>query len=78
MTAKSPLVLFAHLPDTEEAEDMIYAVSIEIILHLLEPRAPPAEVILRHLIPVIGREAPVLAACIEIIRRSTGRSVQIE
>ena len=57
---------------------MVYAVSIEIILHLLEAALPPAEVILRHLIPVIGREAPVLTTDREVIGRSTGRSIEVE
>ena len=78
MSAESPYILFAHLPDTEETEDMIHTVSIEIVLHLLETTLPPTEVILGHLIPVIGREAPVLTADREIIGRSTGRSIQVE
>ena len=78
MSAEAPYIGLAHLPYTEEAEDMVHAVGIEIILHLAEPRLPPCEVILRHLIPVIGREAPVLSACIEVIGRSTGTGVEIE
>ena len=57
---------------------MIYAVGIEIILHLAETLLPPAEVILRHLIPVICREAPVLTTDREVIGRSTGTGVQIK
>ncbi len=49
------------LPDAEEAKDMVYAISREVFLHLAETLEPPAETILLHLVPVVGREAPVLA-----------------
>ena len=78
MSAQAPYIRLAHLPYTEEAEDVIHTVSIEIILHLLEAGAPPAEVILRHLVPVIGRESPVLSADGEIIGRRTCGSVEVE
>ena len=78
MTAETPHVRLAHLPDTEETEDMIYTVSIEIVLHLTEPFLPPSEVILRHLIPVIGRESPVLAGDREVIGRCSCGSVQVK
>ena len=78
MTAETPHIRLLHLPDTEETEDMIHTVCVEIVLHLAETSLPPTEVILRHLVPVISREAPVLTANREIIGRRTGRSVQIE
>ena len=78
MSAEPPYIRLAHLPDTEETQDMIYAVGIEIILHLAETLLPPAEVILRHLIPVICREAPVLTTDREVIGWSTGTGVQIK
>ena len=78
MSAEPPYIRLAHLPDTEETQDMIYAVGIEIILHLAETLLPPAEVILCHLVPVIRREAPVLSADREVIGRSTGTGVQIK
>ena len=34
MSAEPPYIRLAHLPDTEETQDMIYAVGIEIILHI--------------------------------------------
>ena len=76
--AQSPNSRLGHLPDTEEAQDMVDAVGVEIVLHLGETAAPPEEIILGHLVPVVGGEAPVLATCIEIIGRSTGRSVQVK
>ena len=57
---------------------MIYAVSIEIVLHLTEPFLPPSEVVLRHLIPVIGRESPVLTGDREVIGRCAGRCIQVK
>ena len=78
MSAESPYICLSHLPDTEEAEDMIHTVSVEIVLHLLEALPPPSEVILRHLVPVIRRESPVLPADGEVIRRSAGTGVEVE
>ena len=78
MSAQTPYIRLAHLPYAEETEDVIHTVSIEIILHLLEAGTPPSEVILCHLIPVIGRESPVLSADGEIIGRRTCGSVEVE
>ena len=57
---------------------MVDTVGVKIILHLGEATAPPVVVILRHHIPVIGREAPVLASGVEVIGRCTGGGVQVE
>ena len=78
MSAESPNILFAHLPDTEETEDVVHTIGIEIVLHLTEAALPPTEVILCHLIPVIGRESPVLSACIEVIGRCTCGCIEVE
>mmetsp|Transcript_6306 Transcript_6306/g.16140 ORF Transcript_6306/g.16140 Transcript_6306/m.16140 type:complete len:726 (-) Transcript_6306:375-2552(-) len=50
-----------HLPDTEEAKDVVNAVGVEILGHGPEARAPPAEAVLAHLTPVVCRKAPILA-----------------
>ena len=52
---------------------MIYAIGIEVVRHLGKASTPPSVVILRHLIPVIDWESPVLSLCREVIRRSTRR-----
>ena len=58
-----------NLPDAEEAEDVVDAESVEIARHLLQPRLPPGVVVLGHLLPVIGREAPVLTVAAEVVGR---------
>ena len=48
-------------PDTEEAEHVVDAVSIKELRHILEAAGPPLASVLQHLIPVVGRESPVLS-----------------
>lgn len=50
-----------NLPNTEESENMVNTIRIEIFSHLAEPLFPPAETVERHLIPVVCGEAPVLS-----------------
>ena len=69
---KTALVLYRNLPDAEESEYMVNTESVEVLAHLAQAALPPGVVILGHLVPVVGREAPVLAVCGEIIRRSAG------
>ena len=78
VSAKSPNIRLAHLPDTEEAKDMVDTIGIEVIRHLSETELPPVVVVLRHDIPVVGWEAPVLATCIEVIGWCTRRSREVE
>ena len=64
-----------NFPDTEEAQNMVNAVGIEIFRHILETAYPPGTVVLQHLIPVIGGEAPVLTVGRERIGRRTSLSI---
>ena len=57
---------------------MVDAVGIEILRHLAEAAHPPRAVVLQHLIPVIGGEAPVLAILREGIGGRTSLSVEVE
>ena len=59
-----------HLPDAEEAEDMVDAEGVEVAGLTLEALAPPAEVaFLLHTLPVVRGEAPVLPVGSEVIGR---------
>ncbi len=57
---------------------MIYSVSVEVLGHLLEAGTPPRIAVLRHLLPVVCREAPELSHDREVVGRSTGRRVHVE
>ena len=66
------------LPYTEEAEDMVDTECIKIFSHLCKTRLPPCEAVLRHLLPVVGRESPVLSVSRECIRRCTCLRIHME
>ena len=57
---------------------MIYAVDVEEVRHLAETCLPPGEAVAAHLLPVVGRETPILSEHREVIRRSAGLGVHIE
>ena len=65
-------------PNTEEAEHVVDAIGIKELRHILEAAGPPLATVLQHLIPVVGRESPILTIHREIIRWSTRLTVQIE
>ena len=67
-----------NLPYTEESEHMVDTVSVEILRHLAETRFPPCEAVFAHLLPVVGREAPVLTEHGEIIRRRTRLAIHVK
>ena len=67
-----------YLPNAEESQHMVYAVSIEIACHILEATYPPLTTVLYHLVPVVGREPPILPIGTEIVWWSTGLSVHVE
>ena len=70
--------ILRNLPYTEEAEHMVNAVSIEELSHILEAANPPQTAVLKHFVPVVGRESPVLTVCTERIRWSASLPVEIE
>ena len=70
--------MYRNLPDTEEAQYVVDAVSIKISCHVLETAVPPLAAILQHLKPVIGRESPVLTIDREVIRWSTRLTIEVE
>ena len=65
-------------PDAEEAEHMVDAIGIKELRHILEAAGPPLATVLQHLIPVVGRESPILTIHREVIWWSTRLTVQIE
>ena len=68
-----------HLPDAEEAEDVVYAEGVEVAGLTLEALAPPAEVtFLLHALPVVRREAPVLPVGSEVIGRGACGLLRVE
>ena len=72
------LLRHGNFPNAEEAQHVVDAVGIEVFSHLAETPYPPLAAVLQHLVPVVGREAPVLAFGRERIGRSTGLSVEVE
>ena len=46
VTAEAPNIRFAHLPDTEEAKDMVHTICVEVVRHLGETELPPLVVVL--------------------------------
>ncbi len=67
-----------YLPDAEEAQDVVYAVCVEEVLHVLEAACPPGASVLEHLGPVVGGEAPVLSVWREVVRRRACLAVEVE
>ncbi len=78
MAHQAALETGGNLPDAEEAEDMVYAVGVEIVAHLAQTRLPPGKARLLHLVPVVSGEAPVLAVGAEGIRRCTGLHIKVK
>ena len=70
--------MYGNLPDAEEAEDMVDAESVEIFGHLRHAGLPPRIAVLRHVLPVVGREAPVLARCGKGVGRCSGLRIHVE
>ena len=56
---------------------MVDSICIEILVHLAESLLPPSESRLGHLVPVIGRETPVLPVLGEGIRRCPSLGIKI-
>ena len=64
-------------PDAEESEDVVEPVSVEIFAHLGEPCLPPSVAVLCHLVPVVGRESPILTVVGEVVGRCAGLTVEV-
>ena len=56
---------------------MVDAEGVEVLAHLAKAALPPGVVVLRHLVPVVGGEAPVLAVHAEEIWRCTGAGIEV-
>ena len=78
LSEQSMYAMYRNLPDTEEAQYVVDAVSIKVSCHVLETAVPPLAAILQHLKPVIGRESPVLTIGREVIRWSTRLTIEVE
>ena len=78
MSQKTALILERNLPYTEKSEDVVDSECIKIFRHLPEPCLPPGKTVLCHLVPVVGRETPILSVSSECVRRSSRRLVHIE
>ena len=78
MSQQSVHGIVRYLPYSEEAKDMVYPVSIEVLRHVLESPYPPLTSISNHRLPVVCGEAPVLSIYRKVIWRSTCLSVKVE
>ena len=67
-----------YLPDAEETQHMVNAVGVKVAGHIAEPPFPPMAAVAQHLIPVVGRESPVLSIHGEVIGWGTGLTVEVE
>lgn len=65
-------------PDAEETKDVVDAEGVEVLSHLRKALAPPSIIVLGHLVPIVGREAPVLTIFRELIRGSTSGHGHVE
>ena len=78
LTEQSVDAMHRNLPYTEESEYVVNAVSIEILSHIGESVYPPLATIFQHLIPVVGREPPVLTVDRKVVRWCSSLSVKVE
>ena len=67
-----------YLPYAEEAENMVYAVRIEEHRHMAQPPYPPHTAVVKHPLPVVRREFPVLSFLRKGVGRCSRLSVEIE
>ena len=66
------------LPYTEETENVVQTIGIEIFAHLLQAAAPPVIPFGGHARPIVRRETPILPLGREGIGRSSRRHRDIE
>ncbi len=57
MYDKNSTSLEPHLPDAEEAQDVVDAVGVEVLGHVRQAAPPPQVAVFRHLLPGGGRDA---------------------
>jgi hypothetical protein len=57
---------------------VVDAVSVEILMHVLEAAHPPLASVGNHAVPVVRREAPVLSVHGESVWRSARLRVEVE
>ena len=77
MAQQAALMRKRNLPDAEESQYMVDTVGVEILRHSAQAGLPPGVVILRHSVPVVGGETPVLAVHAEEIRRCARAGIQV-
>ena len=65
-------------PDAEEAENVVDAVSVEILLHVLESSFPPFTSVADHPLPVVRWESPVLTVFRERVWRGARLRIEVE
>src|SRR5665647_708577 len=67
MSHNSLYLIYRNFPDPEKTEDMIDTRSIKIARHLLQAFIPPRKIVIRHFLPIIGWEPPVLTKICKLI-----------
>ena len=78
LTAQAVDTANRYFPNAEESQHMVDAVSVEELCHVLETAFPPGASVFQHLVPVVGREPPILSVYGEIIGWRTCLSVHVE
>nr|GFD57239.1 hypothetical protein [Tanacetum cinerariifolium] len=65
-----------HFPDAEKAQDVVDAQHVEVARQVAQALLPPGVVVFCHALPIVGREAPVLAGGGEVVGRGAGLLVE--
>ena len=67
-----------YFPNSEEAEDVVYAIGVKVACHVAEALYPPLSAVAEHGFPIIGGEAPILSVCAEVVGGSSCLTVHIK
>mmetsp|Transcript_31256 Transcript_31256/g.64787 ORF Transcript_31256/g.64787 Transcript_31256/m.64787 type:complete len:308 (-) Transcript_31256:521-1444(-) len=67
-----------HFPDAEEPQDVVDAERLEVSAHPAKAVGPPAVTVLRHRLPVVRREPPVLPVLGVVVGGGTRLLVHVE
>ena len=78
LTEQSLHTVTWNFPNAEESENVVNAISREILRHFCESAFPPAITVLLHHFPVVSGEAPVLSVSRESIGWRTGLTIHVE